>query len=216
MIKCNREDASREISRTIAMAPGEIILVLLSGGSSAQIGVRALASLSGVDQRRVVVTLADERLVGYDSEDSNAKLLKDYGLKRYCNRFIEVLEPGVPDASLVERYVGTLETYLSLADSIVAVLGVGEDNHTAGILPETEAAVSDKPYAVAYKTSRFNRATIAPNFFKKITHAFVYAEGESKEPAISSIEQEHDNVAYPTQNIKKCKRWTLLYNKEGR
>jgi 6-phosphogluconolactonase/glucosamine-6-phosphate isomerase/deaminase len=215
MTICTQSGAAQTIAGLLAEIAQEKTIILLSGGSSAAIGVNALKFLGADLQHNITVLLADERYVDYDSEDSNANLLKKYGLSQNCGQFIEVLSAdGLSRQDTAQQFWQNLAAVMKDNKHIVAVLGVGPDNHTAGILPNTDAAKSISDGVIEYATDMFERITIAPNFFKNIDYAFVYAEGTDKEAAIQAIEQDFDVVSHPSQLVKKAKNWQLLFNKE--
>lgn len=209
-------DAAQIIATTIADFAMEKTLILLSGGSSANIGVDALKQVIPELRTNCIVLLADERYVQYGSSDSNATLLKSFGLSGVSGKFVETLQPSLVGLQETAQLFETnLKAALSECSHCVAVLGIGADNHTAGILPNSIAAQSDNEFVVAYQTDVFERITIAPRFFEKIDVAFAYVAGEDKLPAVATIDGQYDTVSHPSQLIKKTKQWTLLFNKEN-
>ena len=214
MTSCTKQDAAQIIASAINTASGRI-LVLLSGGSSAEVGVRALAILDKIKQQQITVALADERYVPYGAIDSNATLLKKFEVQQYCQAFIEVLQPSNETLEITaKQYQSVLQEQLQIADTIIAVFGVGTDNHTAGILPGS-AAITAKTIIAAYDSAAFKRITITPEVFTHISTAFVYAEGESKQAAAQAIAETHDIASHPSQLIKQAQSWQVLFNKEN-
>lgn len=209
-----KQTASDLVAKAIENAAknGQILL-LLSGGSSAAIGVGALKILPASTQQNITVMLADERYVPYNSASSNSFLLKGLNINDYCSKFIEVLDEHNNDSiDVTEMFRQNLARQMYKANSLIAVFGVGTDNHIAGILPETVAATSADEFALYYETPQFERITISPNVFSKIDGAFLYAEGPSKEAAARAVAETHDPVTHPSQLIKLCKNWHIMYN----
>ena len=191
------------------------ILYLLSGGSSAVIGVKALSGLDEQVRNNITVALVDERFVSYDSTDSNAKLLKDIGILNYTPNFIEVLEAESSSdrAMTAYNYQQKLLQAQKKSEIIIAILGIGSDNHTAGILPGINID-NNNEIIVNYSSDKFERISISPSFFGSIDLLYAYVEGEEKEAAIDKFSEVLDPVDYPSQLIKKAKQYEILYNKE--
>lgn len=212
---CNRAEAIQEISKAINGLANKKLLILLSGGSSAGVGVGVLAVIEERLRQNITVMLADERFVDYDSPDSNGKLLRDLGVSNYCDKFIDTLQSGSQTLlETVSIFRSNISLYTKQSDHIVAIFGVGSDNHIAGILPNSIAADSKDLLAVSYETEKFTRITISPKFFDNITNAYIYAEGKDKQEAIDAIEKEYDHLSHPSQLVKKCSEWDVLFNKE--
>lgn len=209
------ETAINTVAASIEKAANEPTLLLLSGGSSAAVGVGALSKLDPAKRHNVTAMLADERFVPYNSADSNANLLKKLKITDYCGKFIEILGENNNDAvDVTEIYAQNLAHEITQANNVIAVFGIGVDNHIAGILPNTVATITNDEYALYYETPKFKRITINPNVFSKIDTAFLYAEGADKEAAVMKIAEYHDPVMYPSQLIKRSKHWQVMYNKE--
>jgi len=216
MTHCTQSDAAQTIAATLADFAQEKTMVLLSGGSSAQVGVESLRRLAAEARANCTVLLADERYVPYDTADSNAKLLKDLGVMNCANQFIETVQPSALDRrATAELFEQNLQSAMDSNNHIVAVLGVGPDNHTAGILPNTEAATSQAALVVDYQTELFERISIAPAFFENIDYAYVYAAGHDKLLAVAAIEEQHDAISHPSQLIKNAKQYNILFNEEN-
>lgn len=211
-----QSEAVEYISTTLKSVAKDLTLFLVSGGSSAKTAVAALQCLDNKLSKNITVMLADERYLPYNSPDSNAKILKDLGIVENCGKFIEILSPDNSSAKDVTgKYREQLARYMLDAKTMIALFGIGTDNHIAGILPDTVAARSKETLTVHYTTPIFERISIAPDVFGKITEGFIYAEGPDKESAIRAIEQEFDSISHPAQLIKRCASWHVLYNKEG-
>lgn len=120
--------------------------LLLSGGSTPAPVFRAL-SQAPLEWERVDVALVDERWLRPDDPDSNARLVREHLLRSHAAaaRFEPLTRPGrsieeaVADANLHARQPAN-----------VAVLGMGEDGHTASLFPRmrglADALASRNPY----------------------------------------------------------------------
>ena len=144
-----------------------------------------------------------------------AKLLKDIGILNYTPNFIEVLEAESSSdrAMTAYNYQQKLLQAQKKSEIIIAILGIGSDNHTAGILPGINID-NNNEIIVNYSSDKFERISISPSFFGSIDLLYAYVEGEEKEAAIDKFSEVLDPVDYPSQLIKKAKQYEILYNKE--
>jgi len=215
MTLCTKTEAVKEISKTINSLASQQTLVLLSGGSSASVGVEALSKIDMVFRKNIIVMLADERFVDYNSSDSNGNLIRELGVSIYCSKFIETIhENSGTLEDTVDLFRKNISNSINQSKHVVAIFGVGSDNHIAGILPNSLATNSKDLFAVGYHTDRFPRITISPRSFNNITNAYVYAEGNDKQKAIDAIESDKNYKSYPSQLIKQTGAWNVLFNKE--
>lgn len=192
-------------------------IVLLSGGSSAKVGVKALELLTPEALANITVSQADERFVPLDSPDSNANSLQSLGLGAIQAPFSPIISSGEHSRQeAAQAFNATLQSWVDEGAQFVAILGLGTDNHTAGILPNTDAAHDNTLLALDYATDAFERITIGPAFFSNITYTFLYAEGQEKASAVSLLAGELDTRQYPAQLIKKTGGYEVLYNEEAK
>ncbi|MBV8680871.1 MAG: 6-phosphogluconolactonase [Aquitalea sp.] len=122
---------------SIAISRDGQAVLAVSGGKSPVPFFHALRS-QPLDWSRVVVTLVDERFVPQDHPDSNAALVRQHLLQgeAAAARFL----PLAGAASDAEAELAAANAaYLR---PTVAVLGMGEDGHTASLFPGA-AALAD-------------------------------------------------------------------------
>lgn len=118
-----------------AIAARGVATLALSGGRSPIPVLRAL-SASEMDWGKVIVTLVDERWVAPDHADSNERLIRENLLLGHAAdaRFVP-MKNAAADAHAgqaeCEAAIATLPWPLD-----VAVLGMGEDGHTASLFPD--------------------------------------------------------------------------------
>jgi len=112
-------DVADELARAIE-AKGRATLAV-SGGTTPKLFFEKL-SVIDIPWSRVSVTLVDERQVPESSERSNARLVRDHLLqnKAAAARFVPLVDN--PDAENIPAFD-------------VAVLGMGNDGHTASFFP---------------------------------------------------------------------------------
>jgi 6-phosphogluconolactonase/glucosamine-6-phosphate isomerase/deaminase len=92
--------------------------------------------------------------------------------------------------------------------------GIGLDSHIAGILPDSPA-VTEPGIVCEFDGGQFERITIAPSFFERITEGIIYTEGAVKAEAFEKLSEDLPVETYPDQLIKQCQSYKLIYNQEG-
>ena len=198
-----REDlVARLSSRLAANTP---VLFLVSGGSTAKTAVevcrRITASFS--DRERILkliftVTLADERYGPEGHPDSNWRLLIEEGLEPGAFATMPLVARDSLDRETLKRDTASFNAFLSDAVMrhahgdlyIAGLFGVGEDGHTAGILPGSPPlSIPDDGahYAASYESAIFTRLTISPALFRHIDFAAAYASGPAKRKALLGL-----------------------------
>ncbi|UDG82420.1 6-phosphogluconolactonase [Candidatus Vallotia cooleyia] len=105
----------------------------VSGGTSPQLFLRDLSSRT-LDWSRIDVTLVDDRWVPPTHADSNARLICDTLMQNAARD--AVFRPLVDIDQAPEAYVMELNADSSRMLPDVAVLGMGEDGHTASIFAD--------------------------------------------------------------------------------
>lgn len=169
----------------------EKILLLLSGGSV----VRLYSKLGEYLKRhRGIIALGqvDERFQPLRKTDVNIQSIWDTGIFEVCDErkipYFFVSQEGYLDESTA-AYNTVLEKAFSEYTYIMAVLGLGEDGHTAGLLPgydvfwDIEKMVSGYENVGTYR----KRITITPKAIRKLDYSLVCALGDAKRPVIESI-----------------------------
>jgi 6-phosphogluconolactonase len=167
---------------------GEPFLLGLSGGSTPRQLYRMMAEPFSRLSRTHLIQI-DERLVAEESDDSNQKMLsgtlaRPAGIPAERLLFVDVNRPAAEYARRLERLLeatgkGGLDT---------ALLGLGEDGHTASVFPEDERF--DRP-ETAYRSSSpahsHPRITLSLPFLARSGLLCVLVKGENKRAALEGV-----------------------------
>ncbi|RUO78140.1 6-phosphogluconolactonase [Idiomarina seosinensis] len=191
----NNEQLSETLSVEIAAILAQAIeqrghaYLAVSGGRTPRALFEKL-SRQDIDWHRVTITLADERWVWPDSDDSNDKLVKTTLLKNKAAQaqFISLLTNHTTarsaEAAVAEKLAG-LPTF----DAVI--LGMGDDGHTASLFPcsqqfseglDTSAAA----IAVMPETAPYERISLTASRLLNSSKIFFHINGESKLPVLQS------------------------------
>jgi len=179
------------------------VRLLLSGGGTPAPVYRALAQ-APLEWDRVDVALVDERWLLSDDPDSNARLVRTYLLTDHAAqaRFEPITEPG----RTIEEAVAIAGTHALHAAS-VAVLGMGEDGHTASLFPHMRglerALASPQPYVAVDATGcpgaqRWpRRISLTPAGLARTGLRLLLIRGERKRDVLGQALASGDVVQWP-------------------
>lgn len=187
-------------------ARGKGALVVSGGRTPA--GLFQRLSTQDLDWSKVVITLADERWVAPDHDDSNAKSVQTHLLQNAASAatFIaHVNAESTPHAG----QPALEEALAALPDQIDAViLGMGEDGHTASFFPnapELSAAIDPKGELACMGVT----PPVAPHLRMTLTlprllasrQIFLHLCGESKTPVLEQAMGEGATEDMPVRSI---------------
>lgn len=187
---------------------GKKTLLLLSGGSS----INVYPYLSSIS-KLLVIAQVDERFQPENREDINAGAIKKAAF--HAPYYIVSQEGSVEKTA--EEYNKTIEDLWKKCDCKIAVLGIGEDCHTAGLIPGYEKDWNTNRFVVGYKLApgqKFRaRVTVTPNLLLQLDCALIVAAGEKKKEAIKNAlkKENFKNLnKYPAAIIQKIKKIDLF------
>jgi len=165
----------------------------VSGGTSPRPFLQTLSTQS-FDWTRIAVTLVDDRWVPETDSASNARLTHETLLQNAARD--AAFFPLVDVSQTLEAHIAALNADVAngkrhLPD--VAVLGMGEDGHTASIFadaPEWDFAIStaDPFVAVHPVAAPHARVSWSMSAFKKIDRLFLLIAGKKKLDVLNAAE----------------------------
>jgi 6-phosphogluconolactonase len=183
--------------------------IALSGGKSPQLLYQTLADAahaSQIDWANVDVFFSDERCLPPDSAESNfrqaTEMLLDHVPVAYERVFRMRGEADPRQAA--EEYDQLLRGRFPDQGLDLALLGVGDDGHTASLFPGTAALTETQRLCVAnYVPGRSVwRLTMTPAFLKRSYEVFVIASGSSKAEVIQRVLEGEKASEYPVQLVR--------------
>jgi 6-phosphogluconolactonase len=157
----------------------------VSGGTSPRPFLQALAN-EPVDWRYVDLTLVDDRWVPETDSASNARLVRETLLQPGAGTADARFLPLVDTTTTLEANVAALNADALRSLPNVAVLGMGEDGHTASLFadapewtritaPDAERFVAVHPQAAPHARVSFSLAAL-----KRIERLYLLIAGTSK------------------------------------
>lgn len=168
-------------------------LLLLSGGSTPKnlYEKLALEKTLGVG----AVAMVDERPGVKDHAGSNERMIKGTGLLGYLHservNFYPIIEHGKTKQEAVDDYDKTIKSLFATFAKKVAIVGVGEDGHTAGIPvggQSSESAING--YVAGYSTfpsEPKERISLTFEALDKVDLLIILAFGTSKQEPLRKM-----------------------------
>ncbi len=179
--------------------------LLLSGGTTPAPVYRAL-SKAPLDWSKVEVTLVDERWLQPDDRDSNAHLVRETLLQNHAKA--AHFEPLTRIGRTLESAVAGANAY-ARRDTSAAVLGMGEDGHTASLFPgarDLPRALSSKSDYVAFDATGCPgagawplRITLTPTGLSKSRARMLLVRGDAKRRLLDRALDSDDASAMPVR-----------------
>ena len=163
-------------------------LWLISGGSNIPIEIKIANNLPANLTPNLLIALIDERFGLINHPDSNLRQLIRAGFKLPSSKIIPILKSDHYNLTeTIQQYNKILTELFSETDiNIIGQIGIGEDGHLAGLLPNSKALTSHQ-LVDGYQTDSFTRITLTPLALKKINQTFVVALNPNKNKAIKKL-----------------------------
>jgi 6-phosphogluconolactonase len=177
--------------------------LLLSGGTTPTPVYRAL-SKAPLDWDRIDITLVDERWLLPDDPDSNSRLVRTHLLQHHAAaaRF----EPLTQSGRRIEDSVASANAHAQQPASL-AVLGMGEDGHTASLFPsmaDLERVLQSPRAYVAVDASGCpgaqnwtKRISLTPSGLSRVHSRLLLIQGRGKREALQKALASGDVLRWP-------------------
>ena len=190
----DQQSAVQAIATSICdgLFAGKRVLWLTSGGSNvaAEVAVMDMIRTHAGDHLGGLAILPmDERYGKPGHKDSNTAQLRAAGFNPGSATWIDVLMHDVPFDQTIEFYNGIASTVLANAGIVIGQFGLGNDGHTAGILPGSPATEVDESTVVGYEWSDYTRLSLSATALEQVQIAFVLAYGKGKKAALNRLQK---------------------------
>lgn len=176
-----------------ALLEGKRVLWLISGGSNINAAVNIMKQVPDNHSDQLTISLIDERFGEPGHQDSNFQQLLVAGFEPKRAHLISILKSGLSLENTAKEFEKILQNTLSSVDLSVGLVGIGEDCHIAGILPNSRAAIENEKYVCAYKSEPYERVTTTFILLEKLDIIYAFAFGANKSTAL--IEATEGNLS---------------------
>jgi 6-phosphogluconolactonase/glucosamine-6-phosphate isomerase/deaminase len=188
------------------------ILWLLSGGSNVGASVEIMNKIPSTLSQKLNLLLVDERYGPAGHRDSNWQQLLEAGFQLKQAAAWPVLNESLSFSDTEARYNDLAAECFQKSDIIIAQLGIGNDGHIAGILPESIAASEQQALVVGYEGGTYKRLTMSFPALQNCDAVYVFAYGESKAEALGKLhDQQLPWAEQPAQMLKQLPE-AYIYN----
>ena len=188
---------AKEIFKLTKSTVHERINILLSGGNTPTALFKRINKkyADTIEWERIHLWWGDERCVSPENEYSNYKLAYDYLISQIAipaNNIHRIKGENIPEEEAA-RYASEIKESLNYRgeDPVfdLAILGLGEDGHTASIFPdEIELFEDERICAVAtHPLSGQKRITVTGRVLNNANRIFFLVTGANKAQRISEI-----------------------------
>ncbi|MEK7638839.1 MAG: 6-phosphogluconolactonase [Patescibacteria group bacterium] len=207
------------ISTLLANASHDV-LCLLAGGSA--LDVVEYIDIPSHDERRTIFIMGDERVSG-DAKINNFLQLRS----RYKNHKItkQTIPTDVNDSETIETFSARIRDKFNVAlqelktPTIIALLGIGSDGHTAGIFPLPEKEFRETYGAdVTYVgvegkgLTIDSRASFTPSWLEEyVDHIVGYAVSSSKFKILTALQTESRELHERPAELIKRHRHAVIF-----
>ncbi len=186
------------------------ILIAISGGRS-PIPLLEKLSLAKLDFSKITFTLVDERIVANDDKDSNENLIKTYLLKNNAKhaKFIGLVNSDLNHNKMLTNANNNIKNI------DLAILGMGEDGHTASIFPCSkelnQALHDDSNYVITNpETAPHSRISLTLNALINIPVLILSINGNIKLKILNEANKA-DNLNYPISYVLSRRPDTQIF-----
>ena len=209
------EDGTADLTQRLLteLSLGKRIFWLLSGGSNIAVSVEVMDKISVKLSQNLTIGLLDERYgEAADYAESNWTKLMAAGFQAKKSTLKPILEEGLGFEEAIEKYQKIIAQGFKSCDITLAQIGIGDDGHVAGILPNSPATDETKELVCGYQSQPFLRLTTTFTALKRIDAAYVFAFGDNKKEALHTLQTQNISLAKQPAQVLKQIPAVQIYN----
>lgn len=191
-----------------AIAERGRFLVSLSGGSTPMKLYAKLAS-EKLDWSRVHFFWGDERCVPVDDPGNTYGVMREIFFNKIGTTNIHRVESELEPASAAQAYAHTLSGFADAPFDFprfdLALLGMGDDGHTASLFPGSPVYIETSTVAVTahYQDRPANRVSLTPKVFNQARQIWFLVTGADKAETLRNVIKGEQNLEQlPAQRIQ--------------
>lgn len=167
---------------SLVLKKKDTVVIAVSGGKSPVKLFDSLSQLS-LPWKQIIITLVDERITPETSDDSNSHLVLQHLMqnKAAAATFMGLFHENAPTTTLIA------ELNANIPSIDIAILGMGEDGHTASLFPdcaELNSALdmnNSSNYIITNPISaKHSRISLTMAALVAIPHIVISINGETK------------------------------------
>ena len=214
----NQEDGINDLSSRLNnyLEEGKKVLWLISGGSNINAASEIMRRVPENHSDQLIISLIDERYGDPGHQDSNFQQLLIAGFDKKRARLVPVLSNGLSLEETASKFEDFLADTINNVDISIGLLGIGEDCHIAGILPNSNAATENESLVAAYDGGLYKRITTTFQLIEKLGICYAFAFGDNKNQALQElIEGKHSTVEKPAVILRELKEAYLYSDQVG-
>lgn len=204
--------------RLVASAQaGQTFWLSLAGGSTPKVLYGRWAE-QALPWQNLGLIWGDERFVSHQHADSNYRMVREnfldvVGSQIPSEQVVAWPEPGGSDAAAAnecaKQYGLAMRALFAQRPCNLALLGMGDDGHTASLFPGTEALNETHHWAVANWVEKFSshRLTLTYPFFEQCQEVIFLVTGAGKQTALRQVIKQGQ---HPSSRIR-CQGTVTFY-----
>lgn len=197
---------------TRELAADKKVLWLTSGGSNIAASVQVMQGIPETLSQGLSVMPADERYGEPGHANSNWQQLMEAGFMPREATLLPVLKTNQSFEQAAEYYDALTETAFASHDIIIIQLGIGDDGHILGILPDSPVIQAEETLVFGYQSIPYQRLTLTFKALRQATAVYGFAFGDNKRLALSDLKNKALPLSQQPAQILKELGEAYIYN----
>lgn len=216
----NAEAGAKSAFRLLTRLVDNKTLLFLSGGETPGQLYRLIAKDADYNLNPAAVATVDERWGPPGHPASNEEMIRKTGLYRHFDptdtEIHTILHGILNKTETARRYETVLQGLLERIWDTAAIMGIGADGHTAGLVPDSERWKDPKRMVADFSVGKEEiknsaRITLTPAAIALVDKHIILAFGDRKRKILNNlISTEESEADYPAQLYKNLKKELYL------